>query len=85
MTELDTDQTVDATVTHAMPYGAFARLAEGVEGLIHVAGTGRESAAVPACSHASHIFGVRIAAIDRERRGLSLSARLAERTSTVVR
>ena len=33
--ELETGQTVAATVTRVMPYGAFARLAEGVEGLIH--------------------------------------------------
>lgn len=34
--QLDTGQTVDATVTRVMPYGAFARVADGVEGLIHV-------------------------------------------------
>lgn len=34
--ELETGQTVAATVMRVMPYGASARLADGVEGLIHV-------------------------------------------------
>ena len=70
-----------ATVTLVMPHGAFARLAEGVEGLIHVTELGGERAADPAGSvHAGDVIRVRIVAIDRERRRLSLSARLAERT-----
>jgi small subunit ribosomal protein S1 len=79
--ELETGQTVDATVTRVMPYGAFARLAEGVEGLIHVTELGGEKVADPAGSvHVGDVIRVRIVAIDRERRRLSLSARLAERT-----
>jgi small subunit ribosomal protein S1 len=79
--ELETGQTVDATVTRVMPYGAFARLAEGVEGLIHVTELGGERVADPTGSvHVGDVLRVRIVAIDRERRRLSLSARLAERT-----
>jgi len=79
--ELETGQTVDATVTRVMPYGAFARLAEGVEGLIHVTELGGERAADPAKStHAGDVIRVQILAIDRERRRLSLSARFTERT-----
>jgi len=79
--ELETGQTVDATVTRVMPYGAFARLAEGVEGLIHVTELGAERAADPAKStHAGDVIRVQILAIDRERRRLSLSARRTERT-----
>ena len=79
--ELETGQTVDATVTRVMPYGAFARLAEGVEGLIHVTELGGERLADRAGSvHVGDVIRVRIVAIDRERRRLSLSARLAERT-----
>ena len=78
--ELDTGQTVDATVTRVMPYGAFARLAEGVEGLIHVTELGGERVADPGSVHVGDVLRVRIVAIDRERRRLSLSARLAKRT-----
>jgi len=79
--ELETGQTVDATVTRVMPYGAFARLAEGVEGLIHVTELGGERAADPAKStHAGDVIRVQVLAIDRERRRLSLSARFTERT-----
>jgi small subunit ribosomal protein S1 len=76
--ELETGQTVDATVTRVMPYGAFARLAEGVEGLIHVTELGAEHVADPTGAvRVGDVFPVRIVAIDRERRRLSLSARLA--------
>jgi small subunit ribosomal protein S1 len=79
--ELETGQTVDATVTRVMPYGAFARLAEGVEGLIHVTELDAEHVAGPTGAvRVGDVFPVRIVAIDRERRRLSLSARLAERT-----
>ena len=43
---LEAGQTVDATVTRVMPYGAFARVAEGVEGLIHVSEVGPERGAI---------------------------------------
>jgi small subunit ribosomal protein S1 len=79
--QLETGQTVDATVTRVMPYGAFARVADGVEGLIHVTELPGERVGGPnAAVHAGDVLPVRIVAIDRERRRLSLSARLAERT-----
>ena len=77
---LETDQT-RCHVTLVMPHGPFARLAEGVEGLIHVTELGAERAADPAKStHAGDVIRVQILAIDRERRRLSLSARRTERT-----
>ena len=79
--QLDTGQTVEATVTRVMPYGAFARVADGVEGLIHVSELGRERVADPhEVVRVGEVLLVRIVAVDRERRRLSLSARLAERT-----
>jgi small subunit ribosomal protein S1 len=79
--QLDTRQIVDATVTRVMPYGAFGRVADGVEGLIHVTELGRERVADPnAAVRVGDVLPVRIVAVDRERRRLSLSARLAERT-----
>jgi small subunit ribosomal protein S1 len=79
--QLDTGQTVDATITRVMPYGAFARVADGVEGLIHVSELGRERVADPNVAvHVGEVIPVRVVAVDRERRRLSLSARLSERT-----
>ena len=79
--ELETGQTVDATVTRVMPYGAFARIADGVEGLIHVSEMAADRTAEPSeAVRVGEVLPVRIVAIDRERRRLSLSARLAERT-----
>ena len=48
MNELETGQTVNATAARAMPCRAFARLAEGVEGLIHVTEFGSDRVADPA-------------------------------------
>jgi len=79
--QLETGQTVDATVTRVMPYGAFARVADGVEGLIHVSEIAADRVADPReAVRVGDVLPVRIVAIDRERRRLSLSARLAERT-----
>jgi small subunit ribosomal protein S1 len=79
--QLETGQAVNATVTRVMPYGAFARIADGVEGLIHISEIGAQRVAHPnEAVHVGDVVAVRIVAIDRERRRLSLSARLAERT-----
>lgn len=51
--QLDTGQTVEATVRRVMRYGAFARVADGVEGLIHISElrrTGARSIAAVQCS-----------------------------------
>jgi len=79
--QLETGQTVEATITRVMPYGAFARIADGVEGLIHVSELAAERVVDPnEAVRVGDVRRVRIVAIDRERRRLSLSARLAERT-----
>ena len=81
MNELETGQTVHATVARVMPYGAFARLADGVEGLIHVRELPGAQAAHPTgSSRVGDVLPGRIVTIGRDRRRLSLSARLAERT-----
>ena len=72
-------QTVDATVTRVMPYGAFARVADGVEGLIHVSELGTQRVSDPnALVRVDDRLPVKIVGIDTERRRLSLSARLAD-------
>jgi small subunit ribosomal protein S1 len=79
--QLETGQTVDATVTRVMPYGAFARVADGVEGLIHISEIASERVDDPSeAVRIGQVLPVRIVAIDRERRRLSLSARLTQST-----
>ena len=73
-------ETIHATVTRVMPYGAFARVADGVEGLIHVSELSQPDAGERnGAARAGDVLLVKIVAIDTERRRLSLSARLAER------
>ncbi len=74
-------QSLDATVTRVMPYGAFARVAEGVEGLVHVSELAPHRVADPnEVVRVGDALRVKIVGVDNERRRLSLSARLAERS-----
>jgi len=71
---------VDATITKLMPFGAFARIAEGLEGLIHVSELSVERVADPAeVVRVGDAVKVRVVGIDQERRRLSLSIRHAGR------
>lgn len=72
-------QTVAATVTRVMPYGAFAKVADGVEGLVHVSELAAHRVADPNdVVRVGDALQVKIVAIDTDRRRLSLSARLAD-------
>jgi small subunit ribosomal protein S1 len=74
-------QTLPATVTRIMPYGAFAKVADGVEGLVHVSELADHRIADPSeVTRVGDILPVKIVSVDTERRRLSLSARLADRT-----
>jgi small subunit ribosomal protein S1 len=67
---------VDATVTRVMPYGAFARVTTGIEGLIHISEIASRRITSPAeIVHPGDPVRVRVVAIDPERRRLSLSIR----------
>jgi small subunit ribosomal protein S1 len=74
-------QTVAATVVRVMPYGVFARVAEGVEGLVHVSELAAGRVSDPSeVVRTGDTLPVKIVSIDTERRRLSLSARLADPT-----
>ena len=69
---------LEATVTRVMPYGAFARVPTGIEGLIHISEIAPRRIASPAeVVHPGDLLRVRVVAIDPERRRLSLSVRQA--------
>ena len=77
--ELPVGTDIDATVTRVMPYGAFVRIEDGVEGLIHVSELASRRVSDPnEVVHVGDRLPVKVVSIDRERRRLSLSSRLAE-------
>lgn len=79
-TDVRVGDDIDATVTKLMPFGAFARIAAGLEGLIHVSELSAERVADPADAvKVGDAVKVRVVGIDPERRRLSLSIRQAGR------
>jgi len=74
--ELAVGSDLDATVTRVMPYGAFARVTMGIEGLIHISEIVSRRVASPSeVVHPGDLVRVRVVAIDANRRRLSLSMR----------
>lgn len=71
--------TYNAEITRLMAFGAFARLGDGLEGLVHVSELASHRVAEPgdAVQVGDHVR-VKIVGIDQERRRLSLSIRQAE-------
>lgn len=77
-TEVHVGDERDGTVTRVMPFGAFVRIAEGLEGLVHVSEISATRVADPAeALSAGDRVRVRVVGIDPERRRLSLSMRQA--------
>lgn len=75
-TEFTQGADVDAKITRLMPFGAFARIAEGLEGLIHISELAQGHVADPSdVVQVGQEVRVRIVGIDPERRRLSLSIR----------
>ena len=76
--ELQVGSDVEASVTRVMPYGAFARISSGIEGLIHVSEIAARRIDSPSeLVRPGELVRVRVVAIDPERRRLSLSMRQA--------
>ncbi|MFW5418420.1 S1 RNA-binding domain-containing protein [Nocardiopsis sp. CNT-189] len=65
-------------VTKLVPFGAFVRVADGIEGLVHLTELAPEPVADPAeAVRTGDEVAVTVIAIDRERRRLALSRRRA--------
>ena len=76
--ELVVGTDLEATVTRVMPYGAFARVPMGIEGLIHISEIASHRIATLAeLVRPGDLVRVRLVAIDPSRRRLSLSMRQA--------
>lgn len=71
-------QITEATVTSVMPFGAFARLEEGLDGLIHISEMGKRGEMVrpgDVVSEGQRVT-VRVIQVDADRQRLGLSLRL---------
>jgi len=69
----------DAEITRLMPFGAFARIGDGLEGLIHVTELAGHRVAEPGDAvQVGTAVRVKVVGIDSERRRLSLSIRQAD-------
>lgn len=81
-TEFAEGGTYDAEVTRLMAFGAFARIGDGLEGLIHVSELAAYRVAEPSDAvQVGDRVRVKIVAVDPERRRLSLSIRQADAQS----
>ena len=70
-------QLVQGTITKIAPFGAFARIEDGVEGLIHLSELPAGMQDPKTALHEGQEVSVRILRIDAERRRLGLSVRQA--------
>ena len=71
---------VEAVIARLMPFDAFARIADGLEGLIHISELADHRVTEPADVVAmGDARRVRVVGVDHERRRQSLSIRQAER------
>lgn len=69
----------DAEITRLMPFGAFARIGDGLEGLIHVSELAAQRVAEPGDAvQVGDRVRVKVVGVDPERRRLSLSIRQAD-------
>jgi small subunit ribosomal protein S1 len=71
-------QLVKGTITKIAPFGAFARIEDGVEGLIHLSELPAGMTDPKSALHEGQDVNVRILRIDAERRRLGLSVRQAQ-------
>jgi small subunit ribosomal protein S1 len=78
-TEFADGGTYDAEIIRLMAFGAFARIADGLEGLIHVSELAPRRVAEPSDAvRVGDLVRVKIVRVDPERRRLSLSIRQAD-------
>lgn len=76
-------QIVEGVITHVVDFGAFARVEEGVEGLIHVSELAEGNFIHPRnVVQEGNVVTARILNIDKERRRMGLSLRQVEKPVT---
>jgi small subunit ribosomal protein S1 len=76
-------QTVESVVTNVVDFGAFARVEEGLEGLIHISELAEGNFLHPRnVVQEGDVVTVRVLNIDSEKRRMGLSLRRAENDQT---
>ena len=78
-------QITDAIITSILPFGAFARLEEGLDGLIHVSEMGQTNEAIKPSDllYEGQQIQVRILQVDATRQRLGLSLCLERQPETI--
>lgn len=75
---------IDGTVTKLVNFGAFVRVRDGLEGLIHISELSNQRVAHPGdVVHEGQALKLRIISLDSERHRLGLSLKQAEETTPV--
>ncbi len=76
---------VQGTITNLAKFGAFARIGEGVEGLIHVSELSDRPVANPGdVVHEGETYTLKVLGIDKERKRVSLSLKQAPQQEAAV-
>ncbi|MEX0706283.1 MAG: 30S ribosomal protein S1, partial [Nitriliruptoraceae bacterium] len=76
--EHDTGEVVDGEVTKLVPFGAFVKVADGIEGLVHISELAERHVEVPeAVVNVGDKIEVKVIDIDTVRRRISLSLKQA--------
>jgi small subunit ribosomal protein S1 len=78
-------EVVDGEVTKLVPFGAFVKVADGIEGLVHISELAERHVEIPEqVVQVNDDVMVKIIDIDLERRRISLSLKQANETATAV-
>jgi small subunit ribosomal protein S1 len=81
--DLKVGDVVDGTVTKIVNFGAFVRVKDGLEGLIHISELSNQRVAHPGdVVHEGQTLKLKIISLDSERHRLGLSLKQAEETSS---
>ena len=79
LTKYEEGQIITVTITQLLPFGAFARIEDGVEGLIHISECSTDHISHPKeIVNFGDVVTVKILGIDNERKRITLSMRQAE-------
>ncbi len=76
---------VQAVITNVRPFGAFARLEEGIDGLIHISQLSNQQVKSPKdIIHVSDVVNVRVLEVNERKQRISLSLRQAPQWEEVT-
>lgn len=84
--DLKVNDVIEGTVTKIVNFGAFVRVREGLEGLIHISELSQQRVAHPGdVVHEGQKLNLKVISLDSERHRLGLSLKQAEETAAPAR